>query len=710
MSPAFTDDLLTALVEGQYSEEELPTLPPIGEYRLVRSLGQGAMGRVYVAKDTLLDRLVAIKFLLNFGDDSAARDRFVVEARAIARLSHPNVVGIYRIGELFGRPYLVSEFVRGETLDKLPKPIPWTRVLEIGIGLSRGLAAAHASGVLHRDIKPQNAILTEAGEVKLLDFGLAKLVDLQQPAPHLLAAKTPSAGAAYTSLPPLPLGSETSGDSQTLPAGTPFPSAHTPPIDFGGSTSLTQAGAVVGTPRYMAPEMWLGKPATFQVDIYSLGVLLYELAAGHSPHNYDTVGELRQAVLDTPPMPLRSLAPSVPPRLAEIIDRCVSRDPDARPASAEALCQSLEQVESAGHLRSAGLSLLKRAAIAFGALLLLGGGLYARARLWPRRGTPAQLSGMVYLPGGTFEMGSTPLEADAALQECRRTEPQCIPEVYEREQPRRHVTLSPFYLDKTEVQNQEFARWLNVAHVDGTVAHDRLVKKDRQLLVDLHPRWSAIVYQDRRFSVRPGFERKPVLLVTWQGANLYCQSHGKRLPTEAQWEFAARGGQQLVHPWGNEPPRCDGVAFGRRIGRSCAPAQAIPDGGSTPPANVDGGVADGGAAEMKDPRGAAAGLASLLIDLPDVGSMAMDVSPQGIHDLAGSAQEWVFDRYMAPYPDCGACRDPVVDKETDTPMRAVRGGDYQSQAGFTRAAERARWKQEESAKTLGFRCAAPAVL
>jgi serine/threonine protein kinase len=127
-------------------------------YRLIRLLGSGAMGEVHLALDTLLDRHVAIKFILQTEEDPNARARFMVEARAIARLQHPNVVAVYRVGEVQGWPYLVYEFVRGVGLDELPAPVPWEQALSIGMGLARGLATAHQRGVLHRDIKPANVI------------------------------------------------------------------------------------------------------------------------------------------------------------------------------------------------------------------------------------------------------------------------------------------------------------------------------------------------------------------------------------------------------------------------------------------------------------------------------------------------------------------------------------------------------------------------
>ena len=134
-----------------------------------------------LAYDTLLARHVAIKFVAELEPSPEVRQRFLVEARAAARLQHPNVAAVYRVGELEQQPYIISEFVRGETLDRIELPVPWTRALEIGIDLARGLAAAHRKGVLHCDIKPGNAILTDEGTAKLLDFGLARLIESESP-------------------------------------------------------------------------------------------------------------------------------------------------------------------------------------------------------------------------------------------------------------------------------------------------------------------------------------------------------------------------------------------------------------------------------------------------------------------------------------------------------------------------------------------------
>src|SRR5215510_2564052 len=178
-------------------------VPPerFDEYRLLEVLGRGSMGQVWLAHDAVLDRQVAVKFLSELPTDDPVRLRFLTEARAAARVQHPNVIAIYRVGEIGPRPYLISEYVRGLTLDRIARPVVWPRLLKIALGLARGLAAAHRRGVLHRDLKPANAILSETGDVKLLDFGLAKLVAHAQPP----AAVAPGESASV----PVPAGDPT---------------------------------------------------------------------------------------------------------------------------------------------------------------------------------------------------------------------------------------------------------------------------------------------------------------------------------------------------------------------------------------------------------------------------------------------------------------------------------------------------------------------
>lgn len=218
-------------------ELELP--PEIEEYRLIKPLGAGAMGQVYLAEDRLLERLVAIKFIAGAAPTAGSRQRFFTEARAAARITHANVVAVYRVAEFRRQPFLVAEYVRGRSLAELALPLEDDQVIAIAKDLARGLSAAHRRGVLHRDIKPANAMISEDGVTKLLDFGLAELLSESQPAVR---------------------------------------------------------SALAGTPNYMAPEMWEGEQPSVRTDIYALGVLLYELHRGVHPS--ETV-EPMDAPLDT---------------------------------------------------------------------------------------------------------------------------------------------------------------------------------------------------------------------------------------------------------------------------------------------------------------------------------------------------------------------------------------------------------------------------
>jgi serine/threonine protein kinase/formylglycine-generating enzyme required for sulfatase activity len=319
-----------AMMGGTWSPPEA-----FDEFRIVRSLGLGSMGQVYLAHDELLERQVAVKFV-HPGTDPVARARLIEEARAIARLQHPNVVAIYRVAEFDGHPYLVSEYVQGRALNQLERPMRSRQVLDIALDLARGLAAAHRRGVLHRDIKPANAILTDDGRAKLLDFGLAMIVgSTEDSAPALTAHGTgqhpPIAGPDETPV----IGEHTLRARAAI--GSP-----------GGANGTSSPDSdhhqyMVGTPMYMAPEVWRGEPATRRSDLYSLGVLLYELLAGKAPYRDVPIHELPNVVQQRDIPRLGEIAPAVDPALAAIVDRLVERDPRDRFRSAEALLVALEE-------------------------------------------------------------------------------------------------------------------------------------------------------------------------------------------------------------------------------------------------------------------------------------------------------------------------------------------------------------------------------
>ncbi|MFT3712820.1 MAG: SUMF1/EgtB/PvdO family nonheme iron enzyme [Archangium sp.] len=303
------------------------------DYRLLRPLGHGAMGQVWLAHDRVLERQVAIKFLLTETLDLATRERFFAEARALARLQHPNVVAIHRVGETGGHPYLVSEFLEGRTLAALERPLPWRRVLELAVGLANGLSAAHRAGLLHRDIKPANAMLTADGLVKLLDFGIAKL-----------GATETNEAPAVQSAPVAPTPPTTTAD-ETAPSAEWSPSPARERV--GVRVDHTQHGQVMGTPLYLAPELWRGEAATPRSDVFALGTVLYQLASGRAPLEGLAPAELAREQLTATPTPLLQAAPGIDATFAALVDRCLHRSPDARFPSANELRIELERLISA---------------------------------------------------------------------------------------------------------------------------------------------------------------------------------------------------------------------------------------------------------------------------------------------------------------------------------------------------------------------------
>ena len=276
----------------------------LGPYEVISAAGAGGMGEVYRARDTRLDRTVAIKILpAHLSDNPEAKQRFDREARAISSLNHPNICTLYDVGHQDGMDYLVMEFLEGETLAvQLAKgPLPPEQVLKYGIEICEGLEKAHKTGVVHRDLKPGNVMLTKAG-AKLMDFGLAKAVTGPPPASGLTAT-----------LDGVFAGGPSAGEGARATQGP-----------------LTARGTLVGTFQYMSPEQVEGKEADARSDIFALGAVLYEMATGKRAFEGKTTASVIAAVLERDPAPISAVQPMSPLALDRVVKTCLAKDPDER--------------------------------------------------------------------------------------------------------------------------------------------------------------------------------------------------------------------------------------------------------------------------------------------------------------------------------------------------------------------------------------------
>jgi eukaryotic-like serine/threonine-protein kinase len=276
----------------------------LGSYEIVALIGSGGMGEVYRARDAQLNRDVAIKVLPNLSGDSDRLRRFELEARAAAALNHPNIVAAFHLGTYDGAPYLVSELLEGETLREQIRRnrLSARKASDYGMQIARGLAAAHEKGIVHRDLKPENLIVVRDGRVKILDFGLAKLVQ------------------------PAVMG------------------------DFEGATQThsTEPGRVMGTVGYMSPEQVRGQDIDPRSDIFAFGAILYEMLAGDRAFQKPTSAETMAAILNDDPPEVSQLSPNVPPAFGRIVHRCLEKNPARRFQSASDLAFALEALSDTG--------------------------------------------------------------------------------------------------------------------------------------------------------------------------------------------------------------------------------------------------------------------------------------------------------------------------------------------------------------------------
>ncbi len=504
----------------------------VDKYKLGRRLGAGGMAEVYEAVRTdHIHNRVALKLLHSFlAGRTDHRRRFEKEARILSELDHPGIVKIVDFGLLpSGEAFLAMEFLHGDSLadrlaDTKQHRLPFDAVSQFGFQIAAALAYAHARGVIHRDLKPSNLMVVPdsaamgSERIKIVDFGIAR-------------------------------------DAAS------------------GGDALTAAGRVVGTERYASPEQIAGRKVDGATDVYSLGLVLFESVAGQPPFS-GSGSVLRVQILKESPPSLRSLVPEVPPVLDDLVRRMLAKSPTDRPTMA-----LVEQELSPAASRSAPVSVIRPSLwsrevrlpltrrhftlIGLSVVAILG---LAALALRSRQPKPSiQRFSMVLVPAGEFLMGSTPEQVAAAIAACQKEAARCrsdqspLPpgcpakplkcrdDMFEIEQPQRRVQLDAFWIDPGLVKTEDFLRFLDNTGSGLHVERDkdtnelRFVEIGTRRVLDLYPARSSIQYDPKtqKFSAKPGTEHLPIEQVTWYGAARYCEAYGKKLISEAQWEYVA---------------------------------------------------------------------------------------------------------------------------------------------------------------------------
>ncbi|MBI3200860.1 MAG: SUMF1/EgtB/PvdO family nonheme iron enzyme [Myxococcales bacterium] len=609
-----------------------------GKLRLVRPLGQGGMGVVWVARHETLDTDVAVKLIRpeRVAADPALVARFELEAKATARIAHPNVVQVMDFGTVDGTvPFIVMELLEGFSLAELLASggrlsFATTRLLVEQVG--GALAVAHERGVVHRDIKPHNVFIVQKGaddplRVKVLDFGIAKLL----------------------------------GDAQVP----------------GFSPALTETGTIVGSPPYMSPEQIEGsRHIDLRSDLWSLGVIVYEALTGKLPFQGGSFVAVGARVLEGKYTPAIDLRGGLPRAIDDWLAKALCVGPEGRFQSARELVAAFRELgqptedaapsargsppaafattveapmpagPTASHAPAADQArrFTRRRVVTAGvvASVALAGGIAASASAL--RGPGACPAGMKRIDGGSFRMGSL-AEGETPSDET----------------PAHAESPKAFCLDATEVTVGAYADCRSCDPLLGSVQGEGLTPNGVTF-------WS-------QFCNRADQRDQPVNCVDWEHASAYCEARGLRLPTEAEWELAARGPAASTYPWGEAPPTGERVnACGAECSRMLTERLAKSGRAPWPRMYADDDSAPATAA---------------------VGSRPTGATPAGILDLSGNVWEWTSSHYCRyDSPECGDSR------------RVIRGGGWDTvESQDVRAARRLPSAPTARSWSVGFRCA-----